>query len=420
VAVGYHASLLRYDLYNRVASELLIDTLHGEYERRLGSTFRRVIAGSFHDELRPFSSWAGDLPAAFRDLTGRHLVDCLPALFDYSIDDPAARSAYHRALAGLAEEGFFKPLHRWHEERGLLVVCDQIRRARMGDPLDGQRAYHDYARTHRWFNGIGNDHNGETKVHSSLAHLYGRPRVFLEAFHTSGWGGTLEETFQWLLPWLQQGVTLYGPNATWYGSIKAGWLEDGAPDVSWRQPYWRHYPKFAATIARLCWLLSQGHHVCDVALFYPSSAAQAELTIPGCEVDATWRRPWFMTPAPTTAPTRTAGEIVRVFWEIAGNVSWRWQGYEYRDDRRPWTGVLAAAGLDFDVVDEDSLDRADVHAGCVRVADESYRALIFPMASHVPRHALEQALALARAGGWVAFVGCLPTSTCEAGAADPS
>ena len=49
------------------------------------------------------------------------------------------------------------------------------------------------------------EHNGEAKLHSSLAHLYGRPRVFLEAFHSSGWGTTLDDTLQWLLPWLQQG-----------------------------------------------------------------------------------------------------------------------------------------------------------------------------------------------------------------------
>jgi hypothetical protein len=120
--LGFQEYMFRYDLYNRAATELILDTLHGEYERRLGSAFGRVIAGSFHDELRPFSSWAAGLPDAFRARSGRDVRDCLPALFDRAIPDPAARVAYHRALADVAEEGFFKPLFRWHDERDLIVV----------------------------------------------------------------------------------------------------------------------------------------------------------------------------------------------------------------------------------------------------------------------------------------------------------
>ena len=36
-----------------------------------------------------------------------------------------------------------------------------------------------------------------------MAHLYGHERVWIEAFHSSGWGGTLEDTYDWLLPFLR-------------------------------------------------------------------------------------------------------------------------------------------------------------------------------------------------------------------------
>jgi hypothetical protein len=423
--VGFNHTIVRplgIDFYNPAASGAVIDALHGEYERRLGEKFK-VIAGTFQDELHPFPSWTEELPEAFRRRTGRNLVDCLPALFESSIHDPAARSAYHLTLAELLEQGFFKPLHRWHEERGLIVVADQFRRARMGDPVDGQRSYHDYLRTHRWINGLGSDHNGDTKVHSSLGHLYDHPQVFLEAFHSSGWGATLEDTLQWLLPWFQQGVTLFGPAIVGYGSFKAGFLELAPPDTGWRQPYWRHYSKFSDTVARLCWLFSQGRHVCNHAVLYPSSSVQAELTIPDSEYEDAreWHRVWvvYMWTPEVPAPTPELKEIADVFWEIVGGVCWRWHGRLYRDDRRPWTGIMEKAGHDFDVLDEDSLHRAEVDGGSLQVAGERYGTLILPRTSHLPRRSLETALELAQSGGRVIFVGRVPSSTAEQGRDDP-
>ena len=145
-----------------------------------------------------------------------------------------------RTRAELAEEAFFRPFADWHEQHGLLVGCDQQDPARAGRPVDGVQLYADYARTHRWFSAPGSDHHGDARIHSSLAHLYGRPRTWIEAFHSTGWGGTLEETFDWLLPWLRAGATLYNPHAVYY-TTRAGWWEWAPPSTDWRQPYWRHH-----------------------------------------------------------------------------------------------------------------------------------------------------------------------------------
>ncbi|MBI2941012.1 MAG: hypothetical protein HYY04_11310 [Chloroflexi bacterium] len=389
---GAHLGIERCDICQPAAAAALLDVTHGQWERRLGRYLGSVIAGSFQDELRPLATWTPGLPAAFRRRTGADLLAHLPDLFDTRPAGTAARVAYRRAMAELAEEAFFKPLHDWHVRHGMLVSCDQIQRARHGDPLVGQLAYHDYPRTHRWFLAPGNDHNGETRVHSSLAHLYGRPRVWFEAFHSSGWGGTLEETFHWLLPWLQQGVTLYHPHSVYY-STKGSWWEWAPPSTCWRQPYWQHYPLFAQTVARLCATLSQGAHRCDVALVYPSSAIQADLPLSG--------------PAPESY------ETTRAFWELAGNVSWRNQGLAYRDDRRDGTGAIEKAGQDFDVIDEDSLLAGEVRDGHLQVAGERFRALIFPRTRYVPLGALQQARRLVQAGGLALFVGALPEQAAD-------
>ena len=135
-------------------------------------------------------------------------------------------------------------------------------------------------RTHRWFSVPGSDHHGDAKIHSSLAHHYDRPRVWIESFHTSGWGGTLEETFDWLLPWIGAGANLYNPHATYY-STRAGWWEWAPPATDWRQPYWRHYEHFARAVARLCAALTWGHHACDVGVLFPAATARAALRLDG-------------------------------------------------------------------------------------------------------------------------------------------
>ena len=51
----------------------------------------------------------------------------------------------------------------------------------------------DYFRTMKWNQGPGNDQPHlasniiKSKVSSSIAHLYQRPRVWLEGFYSSGW-----------------------------------------------------------------------------------------------------------------------------------------------------------------------------------------------------------------------------------------
>ena len=54
----------------------------------------------------------------------------------------------------------------------------------------------DYFRAVRWYTAPGHDTPGgradlrKNKVSSSIAHLYQRPRVWLEGYHSLGWGAT--------------------------------------------------------------------------------------------------------------------------------------------------------------------------------------------------------------------------------------
>ncbi|MDF2708118.1 MAG: hypothetical protein K0R62_3770 [Nonomuraea muscovyensis] len=366
-----------FDYLSREACATLLDRVHGEFERRVGHWFGSVIAGSFQDELPTLPTWSATFAEEYAARRGA----------EFSPADPDWR-AYQLTRAELAEEAFFRPLAEWHRRNGLIGGCDQQDPARAGHPVDGVRLYADYARTHRWFGAPGSDHHGDARLHSSLAHLYGRPRTWIEAFHSSGWGGTLEETLDWLLPWLRAGATLYNPHAVYY-TTKRGWWEWAPPSTDWRQPYWRHHRVFADAVTRLCAALSLGRHACDVAVLLPTATAQAGTPPDGAAG-----------PAGGAAGELAGGaaRAQRVYREIVGDMAWFATA----------PGVLDRLCLDADVIDDDSVRRAVVADGRLAVSTEAYRAVVLPAVTTLDEDVAARLAEFAAGGGLLVAVGALP------------
>lgn len=372
-AVGCRVS--GFDYFGAEACAALIDRVHGELDRALGHWFGTVIPGFFQDELPAMPTWGRDFASTFAESYGYDLVPVRGALFGG--DDPESaevRRDYHAHRARLARHAFFDPLARWLTSRGLICGFDQRSPAREGDPVGGVEVYGDYLGTHAGYRAPGSDHWGDPKVHSSLAHTRGHPRTWIEAFHSSGWGGTLEETYDWLAPVLRRGATLYDPHAVYYATV-GGWWEWAPPSTCWRQPYWPSYHVFADAVARLCSVLTAGTHVCDVALVTPTETTQAYLTLDG--------------PLP---PATRAAECFRA---LNGMGSWL-------DDRR---GVLDQAGIDHDVLDEATLAGGVVEDGALRVGEETYRTVVLPETAVLNPDAAARLTELIEAGGTVICVG---------------
>ncbi|GIJ57428.1 hypothetical protein [Virgisporangium aurantiacum] len=371
-----------FDYLSPDACAALLDRVHGEFERRLGHRLGTVIVGSFQDELPALPTWSATFAAEFARRRGYELAGRESELWQPGGD--LLRRDYHLTRAELAETAFFRPLAEWHARHGLLSGCDQQDPARAGHPVEGVALYADYARTHRWFSAPGSDHHGDARIHSSLAHLYGHPRTWIEAFHSSGWGGTLEETFDWLLPWLRAGATLYDPHATYY-STRAGWWEWAPPSTDWRQPYWPHYRVFADAVTRLCAALSLGRHVCDVAVLIPTTTVQTGSPVPEPAVD----------PAAADGP---AARAQRVYLDLVGDMTWF----------RSVPGALDRLRREADVIDDDSLALADVSGGRVRVADESYRVVVLPACTVLDARVADRLDGFVSAGGLLVAVEALP------------
>jgi hypothetical protein len=378
------AAVRGFDFFSPRACAKLIDSVYGEYERRVGEHFGRGIGGVFQDELPDVPTWSSDFPQRFREAFGYDIRSVLPALWgdrlpDGSpVDEDIARLDFHRARARFAREAFFDPLSEWLARAGLPCGFDQQSPAREGLPLGSVQHYADYLDTHAGYAIPGSDHWGDAKIHSSLAHANGHERVWIEAFHSSGWGGTLEETFDWLAPFLRRGANLYDPHAVYY-STRGGWFEWAPPSTCWRQPYWPEYGAFADTVTRLCSVLTAGHHVASTALLYPTETVQAKLTADGTDLGA----------------AAAHGAYVAL------------------NGLTPWfaeqPGILDRAGVDYDVLGSSALTGAHVADGELRIRGERYRNVVLPALEILPGEVADLLVRFARSGGTVVCVGATPS-----------
>jgi hypothetical protein len=347
------------------------------YQRFQDATPNKSHAGLnyfFNDELHVGAGthvWNADFAAEFQKRKGYDLFEVLPALWaDFGATTPKVRMDYADVRMALMEERYFQPIHRWHATRGLIFACDSGGRGLRPDEFG------DYFRATRWYTAPGHDTPGghadlvKGKVSASIASLYRRPRVWLEGYHSLGWGATPERLMLATRENYLYGCTLLNLHGLYYTTHGSFW-EWAPPCYHFRMPYWEHMGAFLKYFDRLSYLLSQGTFVCDVAVLYPVAPFEAGLD--------------------GRKATKAAFDTAH---------------------------ALMAAGINFEFLDADSLARARVRDRRLEVADSSYRALIFPAMEAARWSSLEKASSFAKAGGLVLNVDTLPFASDRAGRDD--
>ena len=330
----------------------------------------------FNDELDIGASkfaWNPDFAAEFSQRKGYDLFEVLPAMWeDLGSITPKVRMDYADVRMALMEERYFKPIYTWHASRDMIFACDSGGRGLQPNEFG------DYFRVTRWYSAPGHDTPGgnadliKGKVSSSIANLYQRPRVWLEGYHSLGWGATPERLMVATRENYLYGCTLLNLHGLYYTTYGSYW-EWAPPCYHFRMPYWAHMGIFLGYFDRLSYLMSQGHLVCDVAVVYPVAPYEAEM-----------------------------------------------DGDKARDTAFDLGRRLMAAGINFEFIDNDSLARATVEGGrlVVKDAGASYQALVFPNMTAVRWPSIEKAAAFAQAGGKVFAVGTLPSTSDRAGRDD--
>jgi hypothetical protein len=357
------------------SGEIYARKFFGQFEDRFPGEGGKGLNYFFSDELSfgvTGHLWDDRFAGEFKKRKGYDIIPELPALFmDIGPRTPKIRMDYSDVKVALTEEGFFKPVFDWHQKRGMTMGCDHGGRGR--DVVE----FGDYFRTQRWMQGPGSDQPNlskdliRAKVASSMAHLYQRPRVWLEGYYGSGWGTTCAGVVDATFADFVMGYNLLSFHGMYY-STHGGWWEWAPPDNTFRMPYWKHMRGFMDCAQRLSYLFTQGHHRCDVAILYPVAPMEAGLG--GKEaVQAAF----------------TSGK------------------------------KLYDKSIDFDFMDFESLVRAKVVGKELQVSGESYRVLILPAMRAVRHSTLQKALEFRRAGGVVLAVDALPEASDRLGLNDP-
>ena len=341
-----------------------------DFEDHMDNHGREGMNYFFQDELQynlNLHSWTDDLPQEFLKRKGYDIVPLLPDLFDVEtgkdIDEERrdeisrTRLDYAEVVTQLAEERYFKPIYQWHADKGLIYGSDNEGRGM--NPTQ----YLDYFRVEKWFTAPGNDAPArgssftQTKVSSSAAHLYQRPRVWLEAFHSMGWDANGALLTHQLDHHIIAGGNLLCMHGLYY-STHGGWWEWAPPCFHFRMPYWPHMKVWLKYAERLCFLLSQGIHVADVAILYPTETLQA---FPGASPNLSFS---------------------------VGN-------------------ELSPHGIDFDFIDYASLQKAEIRDQRLNISEENYRVLVLADTRAAHAETLQKIHEFAAKGGIVVALGTL-------------
>ncbi len=211
----------------------------------------------------------------------------------------------------------------------------------------------------------------KAKVASSIAHLYERPRVWLEGFHSSGWGTTSADVTDAIFADFVAGYNLLSFHGLYYSTM-GGWWEWAPPDNHFRMPYWNHIDPLMICIRRLSYLLSQGYHNCDIAIIYPTEPVVADM-------------------------------------DGDKSVSLAFETGELLYDR----------GIDFDFIDFESLARAEVKNKELNISDERYKVLIVPSMKAIRYSSLRKIEEFRNAGGLVVNIADIPEANDIDGINDP-
>lgn len=347
----------------------------GKFEEALPGKGSEALNFFFSDELNFRVSgnlWDSNFAEEFKKIKGYDIIPYLDAIFVYIGDiTPKIKLDYNDVIVSLSEENFFKPVYQWHQDRGMIFGCDHGGRGR--DVTE----FGDYFRTQRWNQGPGSDQPQlskdiiKAKVASSIAHLYNRPRVWLEGFHSSGWSTSSADVTDAIFANFVAGYNLLSFHGLYY-STHGGWWEWAPPDNHFRMPYWNHIDPLMNCIQRLSFLLSQGYHNCDVAIIYPTEPVVAEMD---------------------------GDNSVSVAFETGEQ--------------------LYNKGIDFDFIDFESLARSEVKNDELNISGEKYKVLIIPSMKAIRYSSLKKIEEFKKAGGIVINIGELPEATEKNGANDP-
>ena len=267
------------DLLNPSAVARFLNLTHDQYYKHLQEFFGTTIIAMFTDEPSMLGKpphrtespqpYTANLVDWLEQQWGYDPRSWLPALWlDYGPKTGAFRRSYAAAVQQRLEAVFYQAQSEWCAAHGIALTghpkwSNEFSVLRFFQ-FPGQDMVHRYIEPGSASAVEGAD-SVAAKAATSGARLQGARRTLTEVCGGYGWSLTLDET-KWLFDWhLVRGNNLINPHAVYY-SIRDRRAWESEPDLGLHNVWWPHFHHLANYARRLSWLLSDGRHVCHVAI----------------------------------------------------------------------------------------------------------------------------------------------------------
>jgi len=265
------------DLLNPEAMACFRRLVLDRHYDELGKFFGDTIRGFFTDEpsmlgrnaRKDALPWTWGFETVLEKHTGADFRPHLPALFDASHPDHLdVVRTYNGVPRKRLIETYYAPYSAWCESHQIALTghpagpCD-IEVLRYFH-IPGQDVVWRYVEPFKP-NALEGEQSTMAKCSASAQRLFRRKRNLNECFGAYGWEFSYDE-MKWITNWLLvRGVNLLVPHAFYY-SIRGERRKERPPDVGPNSPWWKDYKRYADFCRRMCWLLSEGEHICDIAV----------------------------------------------------------------------------------------------------------------------------------------------------------
>lgn len=364
------------DPLNPQAIRYFIETTHEAYKKHIGDEFGKTVKGIFTDEVTAFppeQPWSPLLPELVKKKHGIDLLEHLPALFeDMGAVTKQVRYAYYNTATDQFIESYDKQILSWCHENHLLYIGEKpILRSKELEFVDipGIDTGHQKVGSRPAIADSKYRFNG--KIASSAAHFYHKEGALCEAFHSIGWGMTIQD-MKWIFDWLAvSGINWFVTHGAYYTTDGLR-KHDAPPSSFFQMPWWKNVHELSSYVEKLDRLLQGRKRVAKVLLVDP--------------VTSTW-----------TADRKTAGRLKEDFARIQNR--------------------LLEAGLDYYIIDPLLFETMDVEVRgehtSLCLSGDCYQAVVLPFMANIEGGAAKKLREYIQKGGSAAFFGLLPWEEIE-------
>ena len=374
------------DVCDKKAMETFVETTHAKYVEHLGDAFK-TVKGMFSDEVGLLGQipWTKQVLPEMKRLYGYEAKDFIPALFISTYKDAyKIRYRYYKAVHDLLVNNYYKPVSDWCANHGIALACEcqsmRMSTQKYAHIVGGDTAHEKLGKDFKYIVEANlHSFRANPKSVSSLTRQLNQRFAMIESFHSVGWSMTIQDA-KWMFDRMAGfGINFYNVHAYYY-TMESIVKHDAPPSQFIQNPYWKHYKLLGDYAARASVFITETDSRANVAVLDPIAGLWALLANP--------------------------------FYKFAANKnSTEWEMQMHKKVYGFWGDIrkeLIYDGVEFDNLDAEILQDAEVKNGKISIGRGEYGVLILPPLMAIERVVAEKIQQFLAQGGTLIGVGELP------------